>query len=320
MSVSQRIKGLWMKRRDFLKTGASVFGAMAGGRAFSGLTETAAARSTAPSNVTTLDRLMETGVRIMWVGAHPDDESMVGAILAKAGPKLGNPLYFLVLTRGDGGDCLLPGGCYPDLGTVRAGELAKVAELYGAELQLEHYWNAPLPVESFPKRHEIAQKWTDEHGDPTVVIAKAIRDFKPDVLLTFAPDHGFTGHPEHQLASRFSTAAVRLAADRKATLPGGAHTVPNVYFGLNRYWIARMLGGYDPQPATEIFRGKQDCIDGKTCLEIMAEYTLPHRTQNNDMGGVRILSRYLINFYLHRTDPFTQIYDPFEPITDGGMT
>ncbi len=306
-----------MERRDFLKTMASAVGVMAGGRALTGFTPSVHAK-TAQSGMT-LDKLLETGARTMWVAAHPDDESMAGAILAKAGPQLGNPLYFLVLTRGDGGECRLPEGCHPDVATVRAAELQKVAKLYHAELQLEYYWNAPLPAESFPPRHEIARRWADESGDPTVVIAKAIRDFKPDVLLTFSPIHGFTGHPEHQISSRFATAAVRLAADRTSNLAGNPHRVENVYYGLNRYWPAKLLGGCDPLEPTEIFNGRRICIDGKKCTEIMAEFTKPHRTQSGDMGAVRILSRYIINFYLHRTDPFTQIYDPFEKVGKGGM-
>ena len=46
--------------------------------------------------------------------------------------------------------------------TVRGEEMKEVARLYGARLQHEYYYNAPLPVESFPPRHEIAQKWQEE--------------------------------------------------------------------------------------------------------------------------------------------------------------
>jgi len=261
----------------------------------------------------TLDKLLDKGARVMWVAAHPDDESMVGPILAKAGPKLGNPLYFLVLTHGEGGGCAIAEGCHPDLGTVRGKEMQKVAELYHATLQHEHYWNAPLPGSSFPKRHLIARKWTDENGDPTLKIAKAIRGFKPDVLLTFSPIVGFTGHPEHQISSRFATAAVRLAADRTPTLDGEPFTVGHVYYGLNHIWAYRLFGGGDPLECTEVFDVRQPCIQGKTCVQIGAEYTLPHRSQNDDMETVRMVSRLLSVARLRLTDPFTEIYDPYEP-------
>lgn len=309
-----------MNRRNFMKSSVGALGFLSGAGGLAGGVSGCATIKPTSGGQLTLDQMLEQGARVMWVAPHPDDESMVGAILAKAGPKLGNPIHFLVLTHGDGGECPFPEGCHPDLGTVRGAELVRVAELYKASLQHEYYWNAPLPADSFPPRHKIAERWVRENGDPTVLIAKSIRDFKPDVLLTFSPIHGFTGHPEHQLTSRFATAAVRLAADGKAELPGQAHRVDHVYFGLNRYWIMRLFGSYDPLPPTEIFRGRQECIDGKLCTDIMAENTLPHKTQNNDMGTVRVISRMIVNLYLHKTDPFTEIYDPFEPVEAGGMT
>lgn len=309
-----------MNRRDFLKSGLSAMSLLAvGGSLASGTTGCASVPRQSVAGVPTFDHLLEQGARVLWVGAHPDDESMVGAMLAKAGPKLGNPIHFYVLTHGDGGECTLPEGCHPDLGSVRGEELKKVAALYGATLEHEYYWNAPLPVESFPKRHEIAHKWVKENGDPTPKIAKTIREFKPDILLTFDPKHGFTGHPEHQLASRFATAAVRLAAEKQAALDGEPFHVANVYYGLNLYGIARLAGVADPFPATDVFYGRQPCIGGKNCLEVMGEFTKPHRTQRNDMGTARLLTRFLINAYLYRVDPFVEIYDPFEPTEKVGM-
>jgi LmbE family N-acetylglucosaminyl deacetylase len=310
---------LMVNRREFIKGTVGAIGALAAGGAAVGATGCASSKSLVRPGVTPLDKLLEQGARLMWVGAHPDDESLISAIAAKAGPKLGNPLYFLVLTHGDGGECLLPGGCLPDLATVRGKEMAKVAELYRAELQHEFYWNAPLPVESFPKRHLIAKRWVNEEGDPTILIAKAIRRFRPDALVTFAPIHGFTGHPEHQLASRFTTAAVRAASAKDDQLPGEPHRVENVYFGLNRYWALGVLGGNDPFPYTERFDARQPCINGMSCIEVGAENTRPHRTQKGDMDGVRLAARFIRWSYLYRADPFTEVFDPFEEMDRGGM-
>ena len=267
----------------------------------------------------TLDELIDAGAGVMWVGAHPDDESLVGSIFAKAGPKLGNPLYFLVLTHGDGGECCLPEGCHPDVKTVRGEEMKEVARLYKAKLQHEYYYNAPLPVESFPPRHEIAKMW-QEKGDPTLKIARAIRDFKPAVLITFDPDHGFTGHPEHQLTARFATQAVRLAADPDLKIDGPPpFRVKNTYYALNRYWPFVLMGAADPGPYSETFDAKQECVDGMMCREVMAEYTRPHRTQDRDMGTVRKVKWMIDEVFLYRVDPWTESKDPFEPVEHGGM-
>ena len=267
----------------------------------------------------TLDELIEAGARVMWVGAHPDDESLCGSIFAKVGPKLGNPLFFFVLNHGDGGECNLPGGCHPDLRTVRGEEMKAVARLYKADLKHEYYYNAPLPADSFPPRHEIAEMWRDQ-GDPAMNIAMAIRTFRPDVLLTFDPVHGFTGHPEHQLASRFATQAVRLAADPKVeadTLP--PFRVENTYYALNRYWLFVLLGGGDPGPYTETFDATQRCIGEMSCRDMMAENTRPHRTQEKDMAMVRRMKWMIDKVYLYRVDPWTEITSPYETVSHGGM-
>ncbi|MCZ7582398.1 MAG: PIG-L family deacetylase [Deltaproteobacteria bacterium] len=268
---------------------------------------------------TPLDNLLELNVRIMWVAAHPDDESIAGPILSKAAA-YGDPIYMLVLNHGDGGECNLPEGCLPTLADVRGKELAKVAELYGATLQHEWYWNAPLPTETFPKRHEIARKWRREGGDPTVVVAKAIRDFRPDVVFALSPIRGGTGHPEHQLAGRFAMAGVRLAASGDADLPGKPYRVPHCYHIVNKAPLFRLFGLDDPLPYTERFDVRQPCKNGMTCAETGAENTKPHRTQIRDMGAMRKILKLLDYLYLYRIDPFTEVLDPYEPVEEGGMT
>ena len=265
-----------------------------------------------PKEGPSLQQRLEDGARVMWCAAHPDDESMMGPVLAKAGPGLGLPLYFLVLTHGEGGECCIPGGCHPDLATVRAGEMKQVAQAYRAELQMERFWNAPLPVESFPARHDLAKKWHDE-GDPARLCAVAIRRFRPDVLLTFHPDTGFTGHPEHQIMARFAGAGARLAADAARDLDGlPAHRVPAMYYGLNRYFPFRWLGQGDPGIYTDRFDARQPCSGGKNCAQVMAELTKFHRSQDKDMRQIRILCRLIRDVFLYRVDPFTEIKDPFE--------
>ncbi len=261
-----------------------------------------------------IDDLLSQGARVMWVAAHPDDESLVGSIMAKSSLTYHNPLYFLLLTHGEGGECCRPEGCEPDLATVRAAEMQQVADLYRAELQMERYFNASLPVESFPKRHEIARLW-QEKQPPDALIATAIRRFKPDVLFTFDPHHGFTGHPEHQLTSRFSTAGVRLAADASLDLDGlPAHRVSHVYFGLNKYWIFKLALAGDPGPVTEVWPADQHCINGWECRRIMARFSKAHRSQDRDMGNVRRFIWLFDSVYLRRTNPFTEILDPFEEV------
>lgn len=259
-----------------------------------------------------IDAVLGSRPRVMWIAPHPDDEALVGSILAKSSLVYKNPTYFLVLTRGEGGECCLEEGCSPDVATIRHREMRRAARLYRAELQHERFFNASLPVESFPKRHELAQIWM-KYKDPTVVCAEAIRRFRPDIIFTFHPEFGFTGHPEHQLASRFAMAGERLAANPDEELGGlPPHKVSFTYFGLNRYGLMHLFGYGDPDPPSEIWNARQPCVNGLSCREVMAEFSKAHQTQDNDMGMVRRLVRFLNYAYLLRVDPYTEIWDPFE--------
>jgi LmbE family N-acetylglucosaminyl deacetylase len=295
-----------MHRRTFLRVAA-------GAGAFAAVSSAAPSGAAGGADETRIDRLFAGGARVMWIAAHPDDEALVGTIIARASLFHRVPVYFLVLTRGGGGECCRPEGCLPDLATVRSAEIARVAELYRAELQLEDFWNAPLPVESFPRRHEIAAKWKAQK-DPAAVCAEAIRRFRPDVLFTFSPINGFTGHPEHQLASRFAATGARTAAD-PASQAGGLppHRTEFTFYGLNRYWPFILFRKADPGPVTDVFRTGMGCVGGRTCAEVMADISREHRTQANDMGTVRRMKPWLDWIYLRRADPFTENFDPYEP-------
>jgi LmbE family N-acetylglucosaminyl deacetylase len=269
--------------------------------------------------IKTLNDILDAGARVLWVAAHPDDECFSAGILAYSSLRLGNPLHLLVLTRGEGGEHPKKLRDGRELGEIRQAEMEAVAAGYKASLEVEGYFNASLPVTSFPMRHELGRMWA-ERLDPIQRIAETIRRFKPDVLLTFPPEYGATGHPEHQLASRFATAGLRLAAEDTPAVDGEPHRVTHCYYLLHRYKGLKMLGmPMDPREPTETFDARQDCIDGKSCLGVMSELTRHHKTQNNDMRTLRIAARFMKLGYLHKVDPFTEIHDPYEEHLIRGM-
>lgn len=299
-----------MERRDFLKM-AMALGALPAASGLGCVTLMAPRRPDGTPEPEPLDELLSQGARVMWIAAHPDDECFSGSILARASIFYGNPVTMLVFTHGDGGECGLARGCQPDLATVRGEEMARVALRYRAQLQHERLFNAPLPVSSFPPRHEIYRRWR-EVLDPVALTVSAIRRFRPDVVLTFEPTNGATGHPEHQLASRIASTAVRLAAET-----GGeeaAHRVRRTYYLLNRSWIFRLILRADPGPVTETFDATLPCRYGESCLDFMLHATRLHRTQKNDMGSVRAHPGLFEVLCLRQTDPWRERYDPEEPV------
>ena len=59
---------------------------------------------------------------VVWLGAHPDDELYAAPWLADRCLERGASCKLVVLTFGESGNCKLPGGCEPDLKSVRIGK------------------------------------------------------------------------------------------------------------------------------------------------------------------------------------------------------
>jgi len=117
---------------------------------------------------------------VLWIGAHPDDESLAAPLLEFWCNERFARCTMLIATRGEAGLCHLPGGCLPDLATVRSNEALAAASYFHASLiQLTHPDGGPWP----PITSELAS-W--------------IEQVHPDLILTFDPRHGTTCHPDHR--------------------------------------------------------------------------------------------------------------------------
>jgi len=112
--------------------------------------------------------------RILVIVAHPDDELLLAPYLASRCVRGGATCSLLVLTRGEGGGD-------PD---VRTGEMARSAALLNARLT---QWSLPDGMTAWNDRETLVRQLSD-------VIALE----NPDMILTFDPEHGTTGHPAHR--------------------------------------------------------------------------------------------------------------------------
>ncbi|HYS53163.1 MAG TPA: PIG-L family deacetylase [Thermoanaerobaculia bacterium] len=129
--------------------------------------------------------------RILWIGAHPDDEALAAPLLGRACVDGGADCSLLVMTRGERGDCFLPGGC-GDLGTLRAAEMARAASLFRAQLIQWSYSDALTDVDSV---------WSREAGGHQELVDRirsVITATSPTVIYTFDPNHGSTCHAAHR--------------------------------------------------------------------------------------------------------------------------
>lgn len=219
------------------------------------------------------DGYVDKGAKILVVSAHPDDETLAGPLLAYACIHKGNPCHIAVFTRGGGGRCGLLGGCKPDLATVRTREMEEVAQRYKASLEIANFSNLTSEAAHQQNKRDVIRTLWEAEGDPQGWLRGVIERFQPDLLITMDPDHGFTGHVEHQLASLLVNEVLH---PESGPPPGPPHLT--VFHILNRYTILRPFLGNDPAEPTEQWDLTRMC-GAQTCVKVAAEIARAHRSQ-----------------------------------------
>lgn len=244
----------------------------------------------------TIDDYIAAGARILVVSAHPDDETLIGPILAKACIVRANPCHFAVLTTGEGGTCSLKNDCPQGLGIVRVAEMTAVADRYGASLSWGGFQNFPnTGTQEAWWYDQIRADWA-KRSDPVTWIRQEIEKFAADVVVTVDPDHGFYGHAEHILVGRLTLEALGLRA-------GGAKpkVMPKaLYLVLNRYWAFKPFVGNDPREPTEIWPVRQDCA-GHRCIDYAVAISRLHASQKKSgIGFFAFAARFVKQLYLQQ--------------------
>lgn len=134
--------------------------------------------------------------RLLIVFAHPDDELSSYTLIFKA-KESGVSTMMLTLTQGEKGYYEPYISKLQDLGKIRTAEVLKSGYFLGIGQQ---------------KVDEFSDGNLKDFGDPAIKeIVDQICAFKPDGLLTFDPQSGYTGHEDHKAAGEFSIAAIKIA-------------------------------------------------------------------------------------------------------------
>jgi LmbE family N-acetylglucosaminyl deacetylase len=148
---------------------------------------------------------------VLWIGAHPDDEVLLAPLLGELCVEGRHRCALLVATRGENGVCRLPGGCHPDLATVRGAELQAAAQLYRARLVQDS-----LPDVFGPSPAAVRDAWMVAAGGGEQLLdrlAAAIAAVAPQTVITFDPRHGTTCHNAHRAIGRLALKALQRLAD-----------------------------------------------------------------------------------------------------------
>ena len=156
-----------------------------------------------------IDRARVT-TRILYVTAHPDDES--AAMLTYLARGLHADVALLTLTRGEGGQNDLGPEQAPQLGLIRTQELLAATRGYGVKL----YFTRGKDFGYSKTPEETEKIWGDQVLEDMV---RVIRTFRPNVVINgWGGVHG--GHGHHQASGLLTPKAVQLATDSSYSLPG----------------------------------------------------------------------------------------------------
>jgi LmbE family N-acetylglucosaminyl deacetylase len=207
--------------------------------------------------------------RILYIDAHPDDES--AAVLTYLARGLHADVALLSLTRGEGGQNDLGPEQAPQLGLIRTQELLAATRGYGVKLFFSRARDF-----GFSKTPEETEKvWGDQVVEDMV---RVIRTFRPHVVISnFGNVH--TGHGHHQASGLLTPKAVRAAAD--------ANAYPELQKEGLKPWSAGTAGvpimdldrSSDSPQGYSIPVGDVSPLYGKTYREIGLDAFANHRTQ-----------------------------------------
>jgi LmbE family N-acetylglucosaminyl deacetylase len=207
--------------------------------------------------------------RILYITAHPDDES--AAVLTYLARGLHADVALLSITRGEGGQNALGPEQAPQLGLIRTQELLAATRGYGVKLYFTR-----APDFGFSKTPEETEKvWGDQVLEDMV---RVIRSFRPHIVINhWGGVHG--GHGHHQASGLLTPKAVQLAADAKA--------FPNLQDEGLRPWSAGTAGiqilnlerGSETPQGYVLPLDEISPLYGKSWREIGLDAFTNHRTQ-----------------------------------------
>jgi LmbE family N-acetylglucosaminyl deacetylase len=231
---------------------------------------------------------LQTTASAMHTGAHPDDEDS-GLIAYLARREQARTAY-LSLNRGEGGQNVIGLELSEPLGVIRTEELLQARRLDGGQ----QFFTRVLDYGFSKTREEAARAWTE-----SLVLAdmvRAIRMFRPLVVISRFSGTPADGHGHHQLAGYLTPLAFKAAADPN-------QFPEHLQEGL-RPWQAKKLyvsQGFSQNsqnpPSLVINTGEYDQLLGRSNFEIAMEGRSQHKTQEMGMlelrgkqtSGVRLL-------------------------------
>jgi LmbE family N-acetylglucosaminyl deacetylase len=152
---------------------------------------------------------LRTTASVLHTTAHPDDED--GGVLARLSRGEGVRVGLLTLNRGEAGDNAIGSELFDGLGLVRTEELRVAGRYYGLD---EQYFTTVADYGYSKRLDEALQKWGKDEVLRDMV--RAIRLFRPFVVVSRFQGTARDGHGQHQAAGLLTPEACARAGDPAA--------------------------------------------------------------------------------------------------------
>ncbi|HKQ78989.1 MAG TPA: PIG-L family deacetylase [Blastocatellia bacterium] len=211
-------------------------------------------------------RLRSTAT-VLHTTAHPDDED--GALLTWLSRKAGVRTGLLTLNRGEGGANLIGPELYDALGILRTEEILAAGRFYGVDQMFTRVIDF-----GFSKRlDETLEHWGKDVALGDVV--RAIRIYRPDVVVSRFHGKPRDGHGNHQAAGLLSVEAFKAAADPN-------RFPEHLKEGLRPWQVKKLylsVRENEPIATLKIDAGEYDPLIGKSYREIAREGLSHQRSQ-----------------------------------------
>lgn len=282
--------------------------------------------------------------RLLFVHAHPDDESLTCGVAMAHHVARGDEVHVLTCTLGEEGEVIpralghLEG--HPDdaLGPHRLGELHEALSHIGARLHLlgsgesraPRYRDSGMAGSAAAERPDaFARADVDEAGQ---LVAAVIRQVRPDVVVTYDA-HGGYGHPDHIQTHRVTRAGLGLLADDELPSRTLEILTPARWAREDRRWLRghvapgdrlTLLSDDDPYPPSVVDDSRiTHVVEDAAAREVKNAALRAYATQvvvlSEDVHALsnRIAARTTAREAFGRVDPRTWQPVPTRPVRGG---
>lgn len=246
---------------------------------------------------------IQTTSSVMHTGAHPDDED--SALVAYHARREHARTAYLSLTRGSGGQNIIGTEQSDLLGVIRSEELLQARRLDGAK----QFFTRANDFGFSKQRSEAARLWDEEAvlGD----MVRAIRQFRPIVVVSRWSGTPADGHGHHQFAGYLTPLALEAAADPERYPEHFDEGLSP--WQVHKFYVSQR---FNPNavtaPSLVVNTGEVDPVMGRSYFEIGMQGRSQQKTQQMgslELRGDQYSGMQLIESRVDASDAEESIFD-----------